>query len=140
MPLGDDDLPQATPLERLAYGSHLVLLVAGVAFFTLSVGENDARLLLQVGACLALSFLLRRHLVITGRLAACADELEPVACHLPAAPAVRARLHALLDRRTSLESRRGTPEFDPWEALAVRREIAAHLRQHPRVGDGDGPL
>jgi len=136
----EDDLLRATPVGRLVYGSHLVLLVAGVAFFTLAVGEIDARLLLDAGAFLAVSLLLRRHLVLTGRLAACVAELEPVACHFPTAPEVRAELNALLDRSSALESRRGMPDFDPWEALAVRREIAAHLRRHPPLAGADGPL
>ncbi len=120
------DVVAARLVYVLRFFLFLTALGCGVVAFTDRSIFCALASLLAVGA-LALC---QAWLVRSGKLEACDRALDEMFNGEPAAdPADECEL--LLQRRASLEEKRGTPAFDPWEIQAVRREINDYVRQHP---------
>lgn len=122
-----------TARSRCAYAAYLGTGLLALAFAALACGEGQPLLLVHSALAGTVAALLRAHLAGTGQLAACAEEDDTPVARLPGRSTFgERRAAALLRRSAALEERRGTPRFDPWERLAVRRRLEA-LRARPRA-------
>jgi hypothetical protein len=122
--------PPITSGARCLYAAHLVAGLGALAFASFAVGESEGRLLLPAALSALVAWLLRARLGASGLLAACAAEDDAPADQPFSYDAVdRAEFDALATRCAELENLRGTPRFDPWESLQLRRKLSA-LREH----------
>jgi hypothetical protein len=127
----------ATIGARLLFLGYLLAVVASVALTDCAIGTGSWRIAGQAFVSLLLALLIRHGLLSPEAFNACVNEGEPVAVPEESftgeLAAAADRLRTLLALRDSLETQRASAHFDPWESLAVRRQIAAHVRQHPQL-------
>lgn len=120
--------PLPTPAMRLRYVGYLAAGLAALASAALACGAAEPRLVLVAALAGFVAWLLRARLAESGELAACAKEDDsPVTAH-------RATDNQLATERRQLavlEAKRGTPAFDPWQTLELRRRIAAQSEPRP---------
>jgi hypothetical protein len=110
-------------LIYFGYLGSCVLFIASVA---LAIGSDEPNLLLQAALAATVAFLLRQHLATHDHLVACAAEDDMPATTSPITETVgSAESRALIARCAELEALRGTPRFDPWELLQLRRALSA---------------
>ncbi|HLP01950.1 MAG TPA: hypothetical protein VK163_07985, partial [Opitutaceae bacterium] len=103
-----------TPPVRLAYLGQLGLVVLAIATTLLAAGAGEWRFAVVAVLAASCAWLVRSWLAAAGMLAACTAEddtpVERFACD------AASTAHAAAKQRWStLEARRGTPEFDLWE-------------------------
>ena len=119
-------------LARLAYLIHMGLVFASVALAAGAASEGRVDLAARALAAMLMAAALRWLLQQGGCLESCEESLdlsfEDDAEQLFEARKRDPQLEALLVKRARLEKKRGSPEFDPWELLAVQHDIAEHLR------------
>lgn len=123
-------------LVRFVYASRFICFFVGL-FFVASALHHDSALD-ALRACVLFTAMLAGHLWLkrSGKLDECDRAL---AAMFEEGAENGDELDKLLYRRAELESRRGTPGFDPWEVQAVRREISDYVRTHPEsTGRLDG--
>jgi len=122
--------PRPSRLERCIYAAYLGSGLLALAMTLLAFGSGQLVLLVHAALSLIAALLFRARLVLDGQLAACAEEDDAPAARFHAMATGRQNEAATLAARSlELESRRGTPRFDPWEALLLRRKLSA---QHER--------
>ena len=120
-----------TPAEmfvRLVYASQLFFFIAGACATAMALSKGSVYIALE--AVLFFAAMITGHVWLrrTGKLDECDKAFNQM---MAGGDAPHDELDDLLERRASLELRRGTPAFDPWEVQAVRREINDYVRQHP---------
>lgn len=113
---------------RLRYAGYLAAGLLALASAALACGAAEPRLVLVAALAGFAAWLLRSRLAASGELAACAAEDDsPVAVH----GAAERQLETDRRQLAALESKRGTPAFDPWQTLELRRRIAALSEPRP---------
>jgi hypothetical protein len=116
---------------RCVYAAYLGSGVLALALVLLACGSGRYVLLVHAALALVAALLFRARLLLDGQLDACANEDDaPVGRARLGIPANRSEADALAERSRELESLRGTPRFDPWEALLLRRKLSAQ-RERP---------
>ena len=113
-------------IERCTYAAYLGSGLLALALAMLSFGSGQFVFLLHATLALVAALLFRARLIIGRQLAACAEEDDAPAARFHSLATGRQNETATLAARSrELESLRGTPRFDPWEALLLRRKLAA---------------
>ena len=129
----DDSHPPVSPFNtpevmraRSLFVVQFVSLIGCLAFAEAALAEQAWRLLVPSAVCGALMLSIRFILKRSGQWEVCVNGLnhaysrgEPMPNHEEGSM----RLMDLIDRREMVESRRGSPEFDPWALQQVRHEI-----------------
>lgn len=115
---------------RLVYASRFLFFFAALFLGILAVSRGsfaEAALAVASGAAM-----LKAHVWLkrSGKLEECDRALDGM---FSGTSDEEDAFEALLQRRATLELRRGQPGFDPWEVQAVRREINDYVRQHPEA-------
>ena len=124
----NNDPPPSRPhwLERCIYAAYLGSGLLALAMPLLAFGSGRLVLLVHAALSLVAALLFRARLIIDGQLAACADEDDaPIARFHAMATGHPNETTTLVAHSLELESRRGTPHFDPWEAMLLRRKLSA---------------
>lgn len=123
-------------LVRFVYASRFLCFFAGIFFVVSAIHHGSA--LDALRACVLFTAMIAGHVWLkrSGKLAECDRALSEM---FEEGAHGGDELDTLLSRREELESRRGTPGFDPWEVQAVRREISDYVKTHPEsTGRLDG--
>lgn len=125
-------------LVRLVFATRYFLFFAGAFFSASALHEGSVQDALRAAVLFAAMGAGHVWLKRTNKIADCDRALEAM-FRGETAGGEEDGLDALLSRRESLEARRGTPGFDPWEVQAVRREISDYVKAHPEAtGRFDG--
>ncbi|MBK8477182.1 MAG: hypothetical protein IPL39_13065 [Opitutaceae bacterium] len=122
--------PPPSVAARCSYAAHLGSAVLALAFTALACGAGQPLLLLHALLAATASALFRAALAESGQLTACTEEDTTPVPAQPGLDSTQARKAAALRQRCAeLEGLRGTPRFDPWQTLDLRRQLSA-LREH----------
>jgi hypothetical protein len=130
MPLPPEFNSPACILARLAYVLHLGSFFGGLAAAVGSAQRREPTALALAALLLLIALVLRHYLVRSGWYARCRDSFACMGQNDQ-----DPRLGRLIEERSALERKRGTPGFDPWALLAVQHQIDAHERAHPSGGE-----
>lgn len=127
----------AVMFARIIYVAHMAAGVAGLAAVVGAMWGGGPRYWIWGGSFLSAAWAGRDYLRRSRTLASCERSLDRFMESPGDSPVADTpegeEFEELLERRDSLESRRGTAGFDPWEILVLQREIDASLRAHPEL-------
>jgi len=132
-PMSQQD-PSFNPADvvaaRLVYLLRFFLFLTSLGCGVVAVTDQSWKSALFSAGALAAVIISHRWLVRSGKLEACDRALDRMFNEEPGTDPAD-EFEVLLQRRASLEEKRGTPGFDPWEVQALRREISDYVREHP---------
>lgn len=121
---------------RSLFVLQFMALIGCLAFSEAALAEQAWRLMLPGFLCFALMISIRVVLKRSGQWEVCVNGLNHAYTRpepLPNQEENSMRLMDLIDRRDDIESRRGGPDFEPWELQDVRHEIAVLLKANPEL-------
>jgi hypothetical protein len=126
-----------TPEEMLVRATFLVCLAAftaGILLMLAGAAMHDLRLVGAGGLSLAIAGFTRGWLRRRGKLDDAGGTLHQFAeAGVPSDAARVAELVRLLRKWDQLESRRGSPAFDPWAVQDIRHYIRAMIETDPAL-------
>jgi hypothetical protein len=123
---------------RALFVLQFIAMIGCLACAEAALAEQAWRLLVPSALCLALMVAIRAVLKRSGQWEACVNGLNRAYTRpepLPGEEECSMRLMELIDRRDEIESRRGTPEFDPWALQEVRHEINELVKAKPSLAE-----
>ena len=132
-----DDNEFNTPQEMLVRVAFLVCLAgftAGILLMLAGAAGHDLRLVGLGAASLGLAGLARSWLSARGKFGEAEATLHEFAEAGESSEAARvAELVRLLRKWDQLESKRGSPAFDPWAVQVIRHDIRAMIETDPAL-------
>ena len=121
---------------RSLFVLQFIALIGCLACAEAALAEQAWRLLVPSAACCAVMVSIRMALKRSGQWEICVNGLNHAYTRpeiLPGHEENATRLMVLIDRRAAIESRRGSPEFDPWALQEVRHEINELIKETPAL-------
>jgi hypothetical protein len=123
---------------RALFVLQFVAMIGCLACAEAALAEQAWRLLVPSALCLAVMVSIRFVLKRSGQWKACVNGLNHAYTRSEPMPGDEEgfmRLTHLIDRRDDMESRRGSPGFDPWALQEVRHEINELVKAKPSLAE-----